>query len=609
MPIKSQDIDGVLELLYKQQYANALNIINQKWLHESAQPYEYFYLKAWCLTMLQRYAESFEILQLGKALYPKQPELSFQLGVYYLKTNHYIKAENIFYTLYQQQPTLHKNLLYYSKALSKNQKHLIAIKVIENHISKYQIALTVKTDNLFYGLANLYRDTENFSKSHELYDSLLKLKPNDQKINLSIGTAYLFQARYADAASVYTKIIECDSDYPVAYLSLAQALRHYDLEKSNRIFQMMLEKFPKYSDGYATYAYILQNNHQIEKAIEVTRLGLKNNPNNEKLSCILGYHFLNSGDLVKAEKQFQMIINSNPSYISATLGLLLAYSKNEEWQKILNHPALRAQDAASSSKIELILSIAAFCLNDLAKAEYHVQRALSIDPFYSSALSQLGHIYNGKGDNKKALQCYEKAYKTDPQRREKYALPDISQSAVLKSKQLINQIMNDNNINPKSKRPTNLSANLHSVAQENIKLPPKAQVKPKVDDLPLPSPKKAAPKQSQDFSFAKVNSDDFFTAGVKKEKKFKRRFNPGQDQPMVHRKPNAPKSIKPTLSEEELLQKYITENEEYYRAEKDKEPDYYFDCCGMFSTLYNFFFTAEKDSSQDEDKQCKAKLN
>ena len=77
MPIKSQDIGGVLELLYKQQYANALNIINQKWLHESTQPYEYFYLKAWCLTMLQRYAESFEILQLGKALYPKQPSFLF----------------------------------------------------------------------------------------------------------------------------------------------------------------------------------------------------------------------------------------------------------------------------------------------------------------------------------------------------------------------------------------------------------------------------------------------------------------------------------------------------------------------------------------------------
>ena len=52
--------------------------------------------------------------------------------------------------------------------------------------------------------------------------------------------------------------------------------------------------------------------------------------------------------------------------------------------------------------------------SEYSKAKPYIEKAIAIAPDYSDALSNLGEIYKNEQENDKAIQCYLKSIKINP---------------------------------------------------------------------------------------------------------------------------------------------------------------------------------------------------
>ena len=81
-------------------------------------------------------------------------------------------------------------------------------------------------------LADLYRETRQFSLAAPLYQQLLTRNPNDPDLHFGLGISLLYQLKYAEAEQELMQTVKLKPDYAEAYDRLADAARenkHYGL--------------------------------------------------------------------------------------------------------------------------------------------------------------------------------------------------------------------------------------------------------------------------------------------------------------------------------------------------------------------------------------------
>lgn len=79
-----------------------------------------------------------------------------------------------------------------------------------------------------YLLASRYLLHGSYVKSEDLYQAILKEKPNDANVLNNIGCIYFYENRFQEAIQYFSRAIEAKSDLAVAYLNRAMA--------SNKVF-------------------------------------------------------------------------------------------------------------------------------------------------------------------------------------------------------------------------------------------------------------------------------------------------------------------------------------------------------------------------------------
>jgi Flp pilus assembly protein TadD len=80
----------------------------------------------------------------------------------------------------------------------------------------------------------------------------------------------------------------------------------------------------------------------------------------------------------------------------------------------LNTVSARRLGVPEDARAELYRAIESQLHGNSKEAERHLEKALQIDPNYSDALNNLGTYYHRKGDNEKAISCFEKVTTLDP---------------------------------------------------------------------------------------------------------------------------------------------------------------------------------------------------
>lgn len=158
-------------------------------------------------------------------------------------------------------------------------------------------------------------------KAARYYARAYQLNPKDPEVELNLGKAYTWSKQYAEAVSVFRRIVARDPSNGEAWLELARAQNYGGQPQAAKAtYEGYLSRFPGDREVRLEYAAFLGWSKQPEAALQQYRLVLKADPYNLKARLgaaqILGWQ----GKLKESLQAYEEILRSVPNHYDALRG-------------------------------------------------------------------------------------------------------------------------------------------------------------------------------------------------------------------------------------------------------------------------------------------------
>ncbi len=196
--------------------------------------------------------------------------------------------------------------------------------------------------------ADYFRSWEKtYDKALEAYQKLLELYPDDRIGNTNLGILYFDLEEWDNAIALYERNIQNNPDDILAVWNLAETYEAMGLyDKAHEALERYLERNPDHVGLHRkqSLVYLYQGKYDLAQAKLEKALSL--NPEAKLAYDIdMGHIYLLKGDLIKAEKQYQMMPKANQGRRGLLTILVLLQGKFEEAKNQLlmtpvNHESL-----------------------------------------------------------------------------------------------------------------------------------------------------------------------------------------------------------------------------------------------------------------------------
>jgi len=217
-------------------------------------------------------------------------------------------------------------------------------------------------------------------------DDLKTLLPFQNKLTRAMGAYH--SGRIDEGVQLLEEIVEERKDFDHAYSYLATLYKEQrKLREAVNILRQGLEHNPSSYTIISTYGIFLVEVAQYDAAIEILGQGLALIDYDPELWNYLGVAYWSKGDYENALEAYQkaLSLDNNYSIVLNNLGSLYLSRFNK---------------SKSSS--------------DYQNALQHFKKAIELDPNYASAYNGLGSAYGQAGDIDAAIYCWEKAVELKP---------------------------------------------------------------------------------------------------------------------------------------------------------------------------------------------------
>lgn len=179
-----------------------------------------------------------------------------------------------------------------------------------------------KDPTVWYGIALLYEQTQNWEHACEVFNSLLRTKPQlpqTPEIWFRYALAYKAQGKYQDALDCFQEIVDTPPPPLTTVDILCQCAAVYEVEKeydsARAVYERVLELEPNNNQVLQRYAWILHfgsSTPDTPRAILVLERALQIDPKNHFTNYILGRCYATVQEHKMAHDCYQTAIFSNP---------------------------------------------------------------------------------------------------------------------------------------------------------------------------------------------------------------------------------------------------------------------------------------------------------
>ena len=295
------------------------------------------------------------------------------------------------------------------------------LKAISARFLKYSIALSflllLKCNALYaqdndLDLAYNYLNNGNTRDAIAIFESYVKDNPNDTKIYLQLGYAYLNINDESKAAYYFNYVINYSSDADEISKAKKQ-LFYIDSKKKNNNFGNLNNNSLSNSNNNIDLAYSYLNNGQTRDAINLFESYIKENPTDTKVFLQLGYAYLTLNDDNTALNYFKYVVNysNDADEISkAKNQLFYLDSKKKSSQEKSLYPVETANNytlfsSTSSDDLDAAYRYLNEGIVDLAIPLF--EKYLKSNPGDTKVHMQLGYVYSNKKNYFRALDHFE----------------------------------------------------------------------------------------------------------------------------------------------------------------------------------------------------------
>jgi tetratricopeptide (TPR) repeat protein len=317
---------------------------------------------------------------------------------------------------------------------------------------EYRTVLSIDSTSLdaCYQLALLYLRRNETQKAIVMYRRILRNTDKfDPQIYAGLAELYLNQKQYAEAESVFRKLLDIDSTEALGYYGLGtvkEAAKDTAGAEGNYINALDLN--PNLTEARDRLGDLYAARKQWDKALGVYREGITADSSDASNWLSVGDLYRQKGDTVRATEAFQAVKNRFPNNWQAYLNLgriLMDQGKNREaheqfkkvvelspqnfWGHLMGGISLVHQDSSEQSipwlqnAIELnpndplgnyYLGTALSQSHKPLDAIPHLEMALKARPDWVSALSVLAGVYESLKNYAMADSFFNAALKIDP---------------------------------------------------------------------------------------------------------------------------------------------------------------------------------------------------
>ena len=283
-------------------------------------------------------------------------------------------------------------------------------------------SISSKTPNsLSYILSgNKFAEKGEYAKSADQYKNALKEEPYSSTAKRNLGLVYVKMNKFKEAANLLSEVSSAYPKDPELFYFLGEAYRGLSLEQKAIVnYRQSLSLAPNDSRTIKSLSWVYLKTGEINEAEKLIKKNYEKNPLDLQLLLIMSSIDVKKGRYSKAIKEMKEFEKSDFKIISRDK--TTAETEKILLLNVLGNAYLGINDCVKAQKIfDLVLQSRPFLAstltdsakcdlksNNLSQAMGKLEKAYSAEPDYPESLFLLGKIYT-QYDPKKAVFYYKR---------------------------------------------------------------------------------------------------------------------------------------------------------------------------------------------------------
>ena len=264
--------------------------------------------------------------------------------------------------------------------------------------------------NIALGIAYLERG-DNASALQRLQHAV-KVAPGSAEAHNWLGVVLLDRSDFPQGIAALRKAVTLDPKHTRAYANLGSALaKSGELDEAVGVFQKALALEPESVAAQFNLGMALREKGDLDAALQYLRRVVKTDPGNATVHYELGQTLRQNGDLAGAAIELERALEINPELREGYYALGAALKQSASARKPAAAPSSPADEALTRAK-------AAIARSDLKTAGEALADALKRDPNNSEAQMLQGYVLGQQGDLSAALPYLQRATTLRPESSE-----------------------------------------------------------------------------------------------------------------------------------------------------------------------------------------------
>ncbi len=267
------------------------------------------------------------------------------------------------------------------------------------------------------GLAESLRRQGRYDDARELYQEITESEPGNKQ---ALDGMDLLSQDFGPLISFLERELQKEPEDPYPTYRRLAAL-YYD---SNRLFEsedqvlLFLDKFPDDSRMIALLERIQSRKKQyLLEQIELTRIALQENPNDEELRIKYAKMLASNNRLADAIAQYRTVLENRPNDPQLKLSLAEIYGAGQQWKNVAEIYSHLADEFPSKFDYRYKAAQAYTWMGDYENAIENYNLAIQINPESVESHLALANSYRWSGDIYTAHDEYNAVLVLDPENK------------------------------------------------------------------------------------------------------------------------------------------------------------------------------------------------
>ncbi len=277
-------------------------------------------------------------------------------------------------------------------------------------------ALKKNENLLYYNLGQTYKVMGSDKEAIDCFTKVITDNPKDVLAFNHLGCIYAKQGNHEKALEMFHQAQLADPNHPILHYNSALSLDALGRkEEAQAAYENALRKKPGWIEAMHGYADMLHRCGKNDEAENLLRKATDISSDNPKTHIALGKLLMQENNFEGAEAEFNKALELDSSNLAALTEKVSLLQKQNRADEALDLLLNLEKQMDSNITIKLQCAKLLMDIKKYSEASKRIQKILDTDPNQPDALCLLGIYFLIKGEEIKAMHCFEKGIKLKPE--------------------------------------------------------------------------------------------------------------------------------------------------------------------------------------------------